>query len=154
VCSRQVGGSLRKTLVISELENFTLMEEISWRQKSRALWLKEGDKCIKRFHWVANLNSRNNSIEALLVNDSVSSDQSAIREHIVQYYDSLLSEQLRWQPKLDGLAFDSLDVKKASRLESSLEESEVLGVVKGMNRVIRRLCLMVFLWLFSKLARM
>jgi hypothetical protein len=103
---------------------------------------------------VANLNNRNNSIEALLVNDSVSSDQSAIREHIVQYYDSLLSEQLRWQPKLDGLAFDSLDVKKASRLESSLEESEVLGVVKGMNRVIRRLCLMVFLWLFSKLARM
>jgi hypothetical protein len=31
-------------LVIGELEKATSLEEISWRQKSRALWLKEGDK--------------------------------------------------------------------------------------------------------------
>jgi len=36
---------LRKTMVISVLEKATLLEEISWRQESRALWLREGDKC-------------------------------------------------------------------------------------------------------------
>jgi hypothetical protein len=46
-------------------------EEISWRQKSRALWLKGGDKCTKFFHRVANSNRRSNSIESLSVNGSI-----------------------------------------------------------------------------------
>lgn len=41
------------------------MEEFSCRQKSMALWLKEGDKCTKFFHRMANSNRRNTSIEAL-----------------------------------------------------------------------------------------
>jgi len=56
------GEKLRKTLVVSELEKVTLMEEISWRQKLRALWLIEGDKCTKFFHRVANSNKRNKSM--------------------------------------------------------------------------------------------
>jgi hypothetical protein len=87
----------------------------------------------KVFPSVANLNRRNNSIELLSVNGSVSSDQPAIRDHIVQFYDSLFSEQFSWRPKLDGLDFDSIDVEEASWLERPFEESEVLDVVKGMN---------------------
>jgi hypothetical protein len=83
---------LRKIMVVSELEKPTLLEEISWRQKSRTLWLKEGDKCTKFFHMVSNSNRRNNSIEMLFVNGSVSFDQNAIRDRIVQFYDGLFSE--------------------------------------------------------------
>jgi hypothetical protein len=62
----------RKSLLTSELENSILQEEISWKQKSRVLWLKEGDKCTKFFHRVFNSNRRFNSIESLLVNGSIS----------------------------------------------------------------------------------
>jgi hypothetical protein len=65
----------RKCGVIRDLESSILQEEISWRQKSRALWLKEGDKCTKFFHRVANMNKRSNSMESLLVNGSNSPDQ-------------------------------------------------------------------------------
>jgi hypothetical protein len=75
-------------MVISVLEKATLLEEISWRQKSSALGLKEGDKCTNFFHQVAGSNRRNNSIESSPVNGSVSSDQPAIIDHIVQFYAS------------------------------------------------------------------
>jgi hypothetical protein len=39
----------KKGEVSRELEACLLMEEVSWRQKSRILWLKEGDKCSKFF---------------------------------------------------------------------------------------------------------
>jgi hypothetical protein len=60
-----VKEKLRKSLVISDLEK---VKEISWRQKSGALRLKEGDKCAKFFRWVVYSNRRNNSIEALSIN--------------------------------------------------------------------------------------
>jgi hypothetical protein len=68
------------------------------------------------------------------LNGSVSSNQLAIREHIVQFYESLFSKQYNWWPRLDGLAFNSLATEEASRLELPIDEREVLEVVKGMNR--------------------
>jgi hypothetical protein len=67
--------NVRKCVVSKDLENSILHEEISWRQKSRVLWLKEGDKCTKLFHRVANSNRRSNSLKSLSVNGSISSDQ-------------------------------------------------------------------------------
>jgi hypothetical protein len=124
---------VRKSEVIRDMENATLQEEISWRQKSRVLWLKEGDKCTKFFHRIANLNRRSNAIESLSVNGSISSDQQAIRDHVGHFYESLFTKPYPWRPGLDNLAFDSLDAVEASSLELPFEEKEVLEVVKGMN---------------------
>jgi hypothetical protein len=52
------------------LERCSLMEEVSWRQKSEVLWLKEGDKCTKFFHSIAKSNRRYNSLDSLLIGDT------------------------------------------------------------------------------------
>lgn len=57
----------------------------SWRQKSRVLWLKEGDNNTKFFHKMANSNRRWNFMEKLEVDGTMYSLDSDIRDKAVQY---------------------------------------------------------------------
>jgi hypothetical protein len=50
-----------------EMEKTLLFEEMSWRQKSRALWLKEGDKNTIFFHRVANSHRKFNQVDSLIL---------------------------------------------------------------------------------------
>ena len=49
-------------------KTWVLREEISWRQKSKDLWLKEGDNNTRFFHRMANAHSRRNWLSKLKVN--------------------------------------------------------------------------------------
>jgi hypothetical protein len=71
--SRVLNGAERgqKERAVEELEKTLLLEEISWRQKSRSLWLREGDKNTHFFHSIANSHRRHNTIERIAVNGEV-----------------------------------------------------------------------------------
>ena len=45
---------LRRIQLKGEIEQLASLEEISWRQKSRALYVKEGDNNTRFFHRLAN----------------------------------------------------------------------------------------------------
>ncbi|KAG2684915.1 hypothetical protein I3760_10G097900 [Carya illinoinensis] len=60
--------------------------------KSRMTWLKEGDKCTKFFHKMANSHRRNNVIDVLHSGNTVHKSPEAIQDHIVSYYEDLLKE--------------------------------------------------------------
>lgn len=51
--------------ILKELEDLMEKEEIFWRQRSWALWLKEGDKNTKFFHPKANQRQRRNTIKKI-----------------------------------------------------------------------------------------
>jgi hypothetical protein len=106
---------------------------VNWRQKSRVLWLKEGDKCTKFFHSIANSNRRYNSIDFLLIGDTLSSNKTEIGEHVVEFYQKLFHEPSRWRPTVDSISFDSISDSDASCLERAFEEEEVKKVVSAMN---------------------
>uniref|UniRef100_A0A2N9FZM9 Reverse transcriptase domain-containing protein n=1 Tax=Fagus sylvatica TaxID=28930 RepID=A0A2N9FZM9_FAGSY len=95
----------RRELTAIELDKVILMEEISWRQKSRALWLKEGDKNSRFFHRVANSHRNANTIGKLLINGIPSTNQDEIRDHISQFYEQLYKENGYRRPMLDGIQF-------------------------------------------------
>jgi chromatin segregation and condensation protein Rec8/ScpA/Scc1 (kleisin family) len=100
---------VRKSDMIREMEKTLLFEEINWRQKSRALWLKEGDNNTKFFHRVANSHRRYNHVGALRINGAMSIDPVDIKDHIVNYYDTLYTEQSLWRPRVDEISFSSID---------------------------------------------
>jgi hypothetical protein len=71
------------------------MEQVSWRLKSRVFWLKEGDKCTRFFHSIANSNRRYNSLESLLIGHTQSSNHTEISVHSVKFYQKLFTEQCK-----------------------------------------------------------
>ncbi|KAF5457277.1 hypothetical protein F2P56_021390, partial [Juglans regia] len=90
---------VRKGMVVAELERVLLSEEISWSQKSRALWLKE-----------------------------------ELENHIVQYYENLLTETANWRPKLDALHFETFDPQYVSVMERPFDDEEIFKVITGMAK--------------------
>jgi hypothetical protein len=68
----------------AELIHIAHLAEISWRQKSKVLWLKEGDNNTKFFHKVANSHRRCNYMEKLEVEGTVFEEDQVIQDQVVQ----------------------------------------------------------------------
>ncbi|XP_077222034.1 uncharacterized protein LOC143855866 [Tasmannia lanceolata] len=92
---------LRAELLV-EFEEIIRREEISWTLKSRATWLKAGDKNSKFFHRMANARRRINSINCLMVNGILLKEKSNISKAILDFYRNLYSSSCNWRPKLGG----------------------------------------------------
>jgi hypothetical protein len=115
-----------------ELNKVMELDEICWRQKSQAVWLKEGDRNTKFFHRLANSHRRNNFIGALDIDEHTTVESEEITAEIVQYYQNLYSETTQWRPKLDGLLFNSLTSVDAIDVIRLFDEEEVQAAVTAM----------------------
>ena len=69
----------QRTLMSEEMEErvrtkfdykkMAIMEETSWKQKSKEIWLKEVDRNIGFFHQMANSHRRRNTINKIKINE-------------------------------------------------------------------------------------
>jgi hypothetical protein len=72
-------------------------------------------------------------VGVLRINGAMSIDPVEIKDHIVNYYDILYTEQSSWWPRVDGISFSSIDADEYLWLERVFEEQEVWEVVREMN---------------------
>jgi len=75
------------------------MEEISWRQKSRALWLKSSDRNTKLFHRLANMH-RMLTLSFVVVDGVQYAALLDLKHAIYNFYKSGFFESESWRPKL------------------------------------------------------
>ncbi|KAG5611511.1 hypothetical protein H5410_022792 [Solanum commersonii] len=102
------------------------VEEIAWRQRSRTLWIKQGDKNTKFFQRMANAHKRFNHIDKLVVGDQELVDPIDIKTEIIYFYRKLYKESENWRPSFHMNQCTSISFKEQQELQKPFEEEEVL----------------------------
>ena len=116
-----------------DFKRWALMEETSWRQKSRETWLKEGDRNMGFFHRMANAHRRRNYLKSISINDRKLDTEAEIKEGLVNAYQNLLSDPGGWRPPLPDLALNEIGHEEAAKLEEMFSEEEIWAAVSGLN---------------------
>ncbi|RVW60638.1 hypothetical protein CK203_048903 [Vitis vinifera] len=151
---KRVGVRARKEA--RETLRMALMEEISWRQKSRETWLKEGDKNTRFFHKMTNSNRRRNCLKKIKVNGNWLSEDQEIQRGVVRAYQDLLLDPGGWHPSMNIMEFDRIRSEEAARLEEMFSMEEVFLALSELNgtrllvRMVSPLLSGSFCWDFVK----
>ena len=114
-------------------KKWVLFEEMSWKQKSREIWLKEGDRNTSFFHKMDNAHRRRNQMAKIKINGSWITEDCEIKEEVRRAFQLLLSTSGDWQPSIRGLSFEGLDDFEVAGLEKPFSEEKVFGAPLGFN---------------------
>ena len=109
------------------------MEEASWRQKSRELWLKEGDRNTGFFYKLANAHRRRNFLRSISINGRRCEEEAELKEGMAGAFQSILSDPVGWRLLLLELPFKEVGAEEAARLEEMFTETEVVAVLFGLS---------------------
>ena len=119
--------------VRADFKRWALAEEISWRQKSRETWLKEGDRNMGFFNRTANAHRRRNYVKSISINGRKLENEAEIKDGLVVAYQNLFLALGRWSPSLLDLAINEIGLEEAARLEESFLEEEIWTAISGLN---------------------
>ncbi|RVX23130.1 Transposon TX1 uncharacterized 149 kDa protein [Vitis vinifera] len=114
-------------------EKWVSMEEVHWRQLSRELWLREGDRNTGFFHRMANAHRRINAMSKIMINGVRFTEDQDMREGIANAYQQLLSENPGWKADIGGLLMNQISSSEADGIEVPFSETEIFTALKGMN---------------------
>jgi hypothetical protein len=76
-----------------EIDELLQCEEIWWQQRSRAMWLKHGDKNTAYFHQKAAQRKRKNKIESITDKPCTHNSQEKIEDTLISHFQELFQSQ-------------------------------------------------------------
>ena len=95
----------------ANFKRWALGEEISWKQKFRETWLKEGDRNTRFFHRTANAHRRRNYIKNISINGRKLEKEAEIKDGLMAAFQNLFSAPGRWSPSLPDLEINEIGAK-------------------------------------------
>ena len=109
-----------------DIEWLASLEEISWRQKSWALYVKEGDNNTCFFHRLANSHRNANQIKRIEGDGVLYEDESDMCSQLVLFYQGLYKETEVGCPTMDGIDFTCIEEDERLSLEKEFMKEEVI----------------------------
>lgn len=108
-------------------------KEIFWAQKSRAQWLKLGDRNTKFFHAFASIRKRKNTITFLRIKNREISEPEEIKAEAIRFFSSLFSEDNHDRPTFQNLGFNNITPSQSSMLTAPFSNQEIDNAVASCN---------------------
>ena len=129
-----VGETELKKKAEESYKKWVFLEEIHWRQLSREIWLREGDRNTGFFHRMANAHRRNNSLVRVKINGEWLSEEQEVREGVANAFQQSLSKDIGWKADIGRLQLDQINQQEAENLEIHFSEAEVHSALMEMRR--------------------
>ena len=120
----------------ADFKRWALAEEISWRQKSRETWLKEGDRNMGFYHRTANAHRRRNFFSSICIHGRKLVKEAEIKDGLVAAFQNLFSDTGGWSPSLPDMAINVIGSEEADRLEENFQRKK-FGKLFQVLTVIR-----------------
>ncbi|GKU89448.1 hypothetical protein SLEP1_g3583 [Rubroshorea leprosula] len=115
---------LRRNSFLELWKNLRIKERMS-QQKSRKMWLKEGDANTRFFHSCIQGRRRRSEINSIQIDGEQFTGVTKIKEEVARYFQSLFSEEGWKRPKLDGVSFKQISQEDNELLTKGFSEEEV-----------------------------
>ncbi|RVW50576.1 Transposon TX1 uncharacterized 149 kDa protein [Vitis vinifera] len=114
-------------------KKWVMLEESHWRQLSREVWLKEGDKNTGFFHRMANAHRNNNTVDRVKIDGVWLEEDQEVREGIANAFHQRLSEDVGWKADIEGIQLDRISQQEAESLEIPFSENEIHSALMEMS---------------------
>ncbi|XVF45254.1 hypothetical protein PTKIN_Ptkin02bG0190400 [Pterospermum kingtungense] len=105
-------------------------EEQRWQQKSRSKWIVEGDRNTSFFHGMANMRRRRNSINQLVVGNSLLSNPTTLKDYIAEQFELHFKQDVAIPLKDLDCSFFTLLLASVNFLESPFLIEEIWEVIQ------------------------
>ncbi|GKV07422.1 hypothetical protein SLEP1_g19203 [Rubroshorea leprosula] len=100
------------------------INERMWQQKSRKMWLKEGDANTRFFHRSVKGRWRRNEMNCIQIDGEQHTGVAQIKEEVVKYFKKMFTEEKWNRPKLDGINFKQISQTDNELLMAPFTEEE------------------------------